>query len=304
MAKLRRNREYILSVTPPFPRNMLLEVSNICNNDCIFCGHHNMRRKQENCNKPQMLDIIQQAYDAGTREIGFYLQGEPFLNPDLEEYISFCKNAGFEYIYMTTNGVGATAEKVEKLNKLGLSSIKFSINAATRDTYRIVHRRDHFDSVMKNFMDIVHKKREGNITIPIFVSYVVVPENEGEIELFKEKIGVYCDDVDIDGARNMAGNMPELPCKNEAPCIQLFNRLHITKEGCLNASCGDIDNMLAAADLRQVPLKEAWNCPEMMELRRQHLAGEIGNTICYDCIYGRYDKEIAPINKTLYHTVL
>lgn len=27
MAKLRRNREYILSVTPPFPRNMLLEVS-------------------------------------------------------------------------------------------------------------------------------------------------------------------------------------------------------------------------------------------------------------------------------------
>ena len=78
MAKLRRNREYILSVTPPFPRNMLLEVSNICNNDCIFCGHHNMRRKQENCNKPQMLDIIQQAYDAGTREIGFYLQGGPF----------------------------------------------------------------------------------------------------------------------------------------------------------------------------------------------------------------------------------
>lgn len=304
MSKLRRQREYILSEHPPFPHNMLVELSNICNNDCVFCAHHNMKRKQGNCDKNVIEDIIHQAYDAGTREVGFYLAGEPFLSPDLESYISLCKNIGFEYIYITTNGVGATVEKVEKLCEAGLSSIKFSMNAATKSTYEKIHRRDHFDIVMKNFMDIVNKKREGVIKIPIFASYVVVPDNESEIELFKKNIGVYCDDIDIVQARNAAGSMPELESGVEVPCIQLFNRLHITKEGYLNACCSDMNNMLAVADLKEMSLKEAWDCEEMVELRRQHLNKEIGSNICYNCIYGRYDRDVFPANKALYESSL
>lgn len=304
MSKLRGQREYILSEQPPFPRNMLVELSNICNNDCVFCAHHNMKRTQGNCDKNMISDIIRQAYEAGTREVGFYLSGEPFLNTDLKFYITLCKTLGFEYIYITTNGVGAAAEKVEELCKAGLSSIKFSINAATKETYKKIHRRDHFDIVMENFFAIVNKKKEGTIPIPIFASYVIVPDNESEVELFKEKIGVYCDDIAIVYAMNAAGSMPELKSGVEIPCIQLFNRLHITKEGYLNACCSDMNNMLAVADLKEMSLKDAWNCEEMVELRRQHLKKVIGNNICYNCIYGRYDREVFPANKALYESSL
>ena len=81
-----------------------------------------------------------------------------FLNNELEIYISFCKRIGFEYIYITTNGVYATADKIEKLCKAGLSSIKFSINSATKETYKKIHGRDNFDIVIKNFYEIINKK--------------------------------------------------------------------------------------------------------------------------------------------------
>ena len=297
---IKKEREYILEIQPPFPRNMLVEGSNICNNECIFCGHHKMKRMQGNCDTNVMLNILNQAYDAGTREVGFYMQGEPLLNNELEIYISFCKRIGFEYIYITTNGVYATADKIEKLCKAGLSSIKFSINSATKETYKKIHGRDNFDIVIKNFYEIINKKRKGKIDIPIFASYVVVRENETEIDEFKKIIGAYCDDVDIVYAKNQAGNMPELESGMDIPCIQLFNRLHITKEGYLNACCSDIDNMLAVADLQELTLQEAWNSDLMIEIRRQHLEGKIGNNICYNCIYGRYDREILPLNKGLY----
>ena len=108
---------------------------------------------------------------------------------------------------------------------------------------------------------------------------MIVPDNESEVELFKEKIGVYCDDIAIVYAMNAAGSMPELKSGVEIPCIQLFNRLHITKEGYLNACCSDMNNMLAVADLKEMSLNDACNCEERVELRSHLLKNLIGNNI-------------------------
>ncbi|MCI8814672.1 MAG: radical SAM protein [Lachnospiraceae bacterium] len=161
MSKLKLNREVIYEENPPFPYNMLVELTNRCNHACVFCAHKKMHRSFRNCDKKLMTDIIQQAYELGTREIGFYLTGEPFLNKDLEYYVGLCKRIGFEYIYITTNGVLAKKERVKNLWELGLSSLKFSINAATRKTYQFIHGRDDFDKVMKNINDIYELKIGG-----------------------------------------------------------------------------------------------------------------------------------------------
>lgn len=161
MAKLRLNREAVYREQPPFPRNMLIEVTNRCNHKCIFCAHKKMRRPFGNCDKRSMTNIIRQAFELGTREVGFYLTGEPLLNNDLEYYVGLCKKIGFEYIYLTTNGVFAEKERIRKLCEAGLSSLKFSINAATKETYQFIHGRDDFDKVFRNLIDINELKIGG-----------------------------------------------------------------------------------------------------------------------------------------------
>lgn len=120
-----------------------------------------MHRPFGNCDKRLMSGIIQQAFELGTREVGFYLTGEPLLSSDLEYYVGLCKQIGFEYIYITTNGVFAEKERIRKLCEAGLSSLKFSINAATRETYRFIHGRDDFDKVCRNVVDIHNLKMGG-----------------------------------------------------------------------------------------------------------------------------------------------
>lgn len=304
MAKLVLNRDVAYEENPPFPHNMLVELTSRCNHRCVFCAHKKMKRAIGNCDKKMMTHIIRQAFELGTREIGFYLTGEPFLNPDLEYYVELCKKTGFEYIYITTNGVLAKKEKVKSLCEKGLSSLKFSINAATKEMYKYIHGRDDYDRVIKNLDDIYELKKGGGIKIPLFASYVIVDANKSETELFKRTMNKYFDDILIVHAANQGGGMLEL--KNSVavdnfgsgstiPCDMIFNRFHITYQGYLTACCVDFNNMMTIADLKEVSLREAWNSDEFIKLRRQHLNNNIGNNMCYLCINNKECLNLSPI---------
>ena len=143
------DRDELYSLAPPFPKsNFLMELSNACNHACIFCAHQKMQRKVGKINKELAFDILQQAYDLGTREVGFYATGEPFLVPELPEYIRKAKEIGYTYVYLTSNGSLATPERIRAVIDAGLDSLKFSINAPERDLYKFIHGRDDFDTVM------------------------------------------------------------------------------------------------------------------------------------------------------------
>ena len=110
------DRSELYSLEPPFPKsNFLIETSNACNHECIFCAHQKMKRKVGKIKKELVFDLLQQAYDLGTREVGFYATGEPFLVPELPEYIKRAKDIGYTYVYLTSNGLLATPEKIEPL---------------------------------------------------------------------------------------------------------------------------------------------------------------------------------------------
>lgn len=305
--KLIKTREKVLSEKPPFPRNMLVELTNVCNHSCLFCAHKKMQRRKGFCDKWLMLDIIEQAFELGTREIGFYLAGETLLSKDLEFLVDQCSRMGFEYIYLTTNGVYADKDRIRGLCSQGLSSIKFSIDAATRETYEKIHGKDDFETVKQNVSDVLALKKEG-LDIGVFASFCVVRANEREQGLFWEEFGRYLDDVNIELAMEQGGDTPELvdelvdPARrlSYTPCERIFNRFHITYEGFLNACCVDMENMLAYADLREEPLREAWYNEKIIALRREHLSGKLSHNKCYNCVNIEQAKQVYPLSEELF----
>ncbi len=38
------NRKAVYTRVPPFPHNMLMEITNACNHRCAFCGYDHMQR--------------------------------------------------------------------------------------------------------------------------------------------------------------------------------------------------------------------------------------------------------------------
>lgn len=244
---------------------------------------------------------MQEAYDLGTREIGFYSMTEPFTSHILELAILEAKRIGFEHIYITTNGSIATSKRIRKVFENGLNSIKFSVNAGNVETYKKIHGKNDFDEVIKNIKLAYSLKCEINPNIGIFVSFVECSYNKGEDTILKKILEPYIDKFYAYKGINQGGSMYEelkegiITETKIKMCEMVFNRFHITPQGYLTACCVDPNSDLAVADLNKISLKDAWNCNAFVELRKQHLSKNIDpNIMCYNCIHNENNK-IFPI---------
>ncbi len=288
------DRSELYSLEPPFPKtNFLMEVSNACNHECIFCAHQKMQRKVGKINKALAFDILQQAYDLGTREVGFYATGEPFLVPELPEYIAKAKQIGYTYVYLTSNGSLATPEKIRAVIDAGLDSLKFSINAPERELYKFIHGRDDFDKVVEHLKYLNQYRKETGKTFKIYVTGILTRYTENMKDKYYELFGDMCDQVVFKYVYNQGGYMPEietyLRCvSDEAPrrkCNLPFDAISVTYEGYLSIENADYENMLIVADLNKVSLKDGWYGEKMKDMRRRFMEDDLGGTLCDGCVH-------------------
>ena len=287
-----RNELYCLE--PPFPKtNFLMEVSNACNHACIFCAHQKMQRKVGKINQELAFNILQQAYDLGTREVGFYATGEPFLVPELPEYIKKAKEIGYSYVYLTSNGSLATPEKIRSVIDAGLDSIKFSINAPERELYKFIHGRDDFDKVMEHLRYLYDYRKQIHGEFKIYVTGILTKYTENMQDKYHEIFDGLCDQVVFKFVYNQGGYMPEindyLRCEcDTAPrrrCNLPFDAISVTHEGYLSVENADYENMLIVADLNKVSLKDGWYGEKMKEIRRKFIEDDLGGTLCDGCVH-------------------
>lgn len=290
---------------PPIPRkNFLIEVTNACNLECIFCANRKMTRKRGFMSLELANKILRDAYSAGVREVGFYLTGEPLLCKNLYKYVEAAKGVGFEYIYMTTNGVLATKENIEQLIESGLDSIKFSINAVNKDEYYLIHGKDYYDVVMNNLKEIYLYRKESGKKFKIYVSYIMTRYTQYDQQTIKEHFGDWCDEIVVLNARNQGGYVPEIDgllktsltntivADHATPCSQIFSHISVTYEGYMTACCTDFQNYLVYGDLNKESIAEAWHNETIVEFRRKHLEGNVAGTLCDNCIKSIKDKPL------------
>lgn len=278
------------------PTLMMLEVTNACNQSCLFCDHNKMTRNVVNMDYNFAVRIMREGYEMGIREIALFLMTEPLIYKNLDKLIKAAKEIGYEYVYITTNGTLATLDRMKVLIHAGLDSIKFSINAIDRVNYAVVHGKDDYDTVIQNLKNLYTYKNENNLKLNIFISSIKTKYNPSRKKIHAI-LGKWCDEIvvenyidklDVNSNSNLKVDSLEddgvdIIVGNKMPCQMLFNRICVTAEGYLTACCSDIQNAMAYADLKVTPLNEAWTNELITSVRLKHLEGNYDNTLCKIC---------------------
>ena len=123
-----------------FPLFLQLETNQICNLLCPSCpiGQPEAYTKYISSEKMdwelyQKIILEGEKYDCPSMEP----QGtnEPFLDQNLENYIKFAADHGFIDIMLNTNGTILSEERARKVLKSGITRLRFSLDAATKETY-------------------------------------------------------------------------------------------------------------------------------------------------------------------------
>lgn len=282
---------------PPFPKEIFLDLTSFCNHACVFCSNPLIKNKKT-MQHDMAIRVIKEAYDCGTRDLGMYATGDSFMVKNLHEYVEFAKKkVGYEYLFITTNGALAVPEKVKLVLDAGLDSIKFSISAGKRETYKEIQGKDDFDKVISNLKWVSKYRQISGLKYRIYVTMVYTDKTESEVDILRELVLPYIDEWDPHTLTNQCGNLHEnneLGTINSTNprgrgdrnvCFQPFKSLTITPEGLVSSCVVDYSKDLIVADLNKVSLKEAWEGEIFREFRKRHKTRNLKGLICYNCMY-------------------
>lgn len=150
-----------------------------CNLKCRMCFQDHTR--QANLGEQFYCDL--ENYYKYLYEI--WLQGGEvlFTNRELFRVVNdkFKKNENL-HLSLTTNGTLLTTEEYELFKQIQINYVTISLNAATRETYRLITNKDYFEKVIKN----IKKLNELSINHPIknfslYLSFVIIKSNYHEL---------------------------------------------------------------------------------------------------------------------------
>lgn len=292
------------SENPPLPRSLNIELNSSCNHRCIFCPFHGKYAmkvpKVAMISYEQATRILDQAkrLGIGEKEVGFYLAGEAFLHKDLARIISYAKSLGFQYTFITTNGALATPEKMKDVLDAGLDSVRFSINAADRDTYFEIHGKDDFEVVVENIKYMRQYINKNQLNVATSISCVLTKRTLGIQDRIRELFALYVDDIlfipvmlgrlncdqqYIDENQLIDESKAEI--NRDFVCPMLFDTMYINANLEVVPCCEAYDDNCFFYDLKQeFNLEKAWNSSEYKRYRNIFLNKESGvGTICERC---------------------
>ena len=288
-----------------------IEICGSCNSRCVYCfyyitGQHKMNNHMIDENL--FYKLVDEAYELGIRKIGLYIQGEPLLNPNICKYISYVKEKGYEYIYISTNGLICDSIRLKNMVEAGLDSLKFSINAFSSETFLLHNGIKGFETVKKNIINAAEYRKKSLFNFQIYIFYIETKFNMTETELAKRFYSQYCDDFIVhsvvNGPIDMIGIEDKLVTKKaryyspRLPCSEPFNRIAIDVDGFLLTCCNPAFSLNRVADLKNINLSEALYGDVFVDFRKKHLKKNISGTICCRCMNFSNREIVYPICQT------
>jgi len=170
------------------PIKMLVETSNLCNINCESCPtpRRLIKRERKNMAFSDFRKIIDNSKDIISKVI-LHWTNEPLTNPELPDFIRYCKNQGLK-TYLSTNGILLNKKVSKELIKSGLNEIDICLDGMSRESYKYFRGVDKFEIVENNIEEMVKIRNELNSKILIKLQFIITKKNESEIKEFEE----YC----------------------------------------------------------------------------------------------------------------
>ncbi len=296
-------------VSPPIPRSVKIELTGKCNFMCSFCARSQALRDQQPMDRSLFERLLLDMRAAGVEEIGLFYLGESFMVPWLADAVRFAKkDAGFPYVFLTTNGSLSTPEKVRACIEAGLDSLKFSYNYADLDQFlKVAEVKEKLYWRMK--ANVIASRRVRDEVeartghhCELSASYIEYDGEQGdrmryavsEIEPFMDQVyalplynqaNLVSDMQEKLGWQPTAGNRGRVGAlRDPLPCWAAFTEGHITWDGKLSACCFDHNGNFEMGDLTVESFSDAWTSTRFATLRAAHLKRDVSGTVCEGCV--------------------
>jgi len=263
-------------IAPPLPEVYQIEVSSVCNFNCIMCPTQFFPRKDKT--KFISLDLVKKIIDQGDLDASYFVElqmsGEPLLHPNIEEIIDIVKSTGV-LVGMSTNG-SMIAKKLEAIAKLDYLTV--SIDSLSE--YENIRKNGSKEILLENLEYLIGTAQKYNIVVDL--QLVELEGWEKEKEKIEKMYGFF---FNVRSVPNCY--LPyffseiNLPTSTEL-CLNPWLSVSIACNGNVTACCIAQGDDIQLGNLKEQTLREVWQGREIRSLRKEHLRKDY-RPVCAKC---------------------
>lgn len=269
-----------------------VELAAVCDLACPHCYRQTIATPDKIMKKELAFKIIDQASLLKVPSMKFNWRGEPLLNPQLPEIISYAKSKGILETIINTNATKLNDKVSNALIDAGLDLIIYSFDGGTKETYEFMRpgrfKKNSFEDVYYNIINFARIKNSRKSILPrTKIQMVLTHETINEVDSYLNLFQDVVDDVSVKQYTERGGKIKdfndsqknkinEFIKKNNIsgnyelmrsldgtlfisdgrlPCEQPYQRLLVTYDGRVSMCCYDWGSMHTIGYVDELAIK-------------------------------------------------
>lgn len=291
------------------PLSLSIEPTNFCNLKCPECpsGLRTLERDKGSIDFKNVKKIID---EIGSKlfSILFYFQGEPFLNKNLLQFISYANDKNI-YTLTSTNGHFINNQNAIDIVNSGLSELIVSVDGTTQEIYEKYRKEGNLSCVFESIKEIANAKQKlGKLNPILTIQFLVTSENEHQIaEIKKIYKSLGANNLSLKSAqiydfengnhlipsnqkyaryKKTANSKFEIKSALKNKCSRLWYTSVICCDGTVVPCCFDKNSTYPLGNISEYQFIDIWNSNEYKNFRNRILQSRKSIPICCNCTEG------------------
>jgi len=291
------------------PLSISIEPTTACNLRCPECpsGLRSFTRPTGMLQEKMFRKVVDELKDTLSYLL-FYFQGEPYLNRNFLDWVSYASQQGI-YTATSTNAHYLDDETARRTVASGLDRLIISIDGTTQETYESYRIGGQLNKVLEGTRNVIRWKKELKSRTPhVVFQFLVVKPNEHQVEEVKQlakEMGVNAVGLKTAQVYDYAQGSPLIPeqqkysrYKKQADgsyriknkllnhCWKMWHSCVITWDGKVVPCCFDKDAHHQLGDMQRMRFHEIWQSQPYQQFRQSLLRSRSEIDICKNCTEG------------------
>lgn len=282
------------------PFELHLELTNICNANCVFCPYQFQTREFTFMSDEVFNKAVNDFVGCGGGSIGLTpIVGDALIDPKFVQRVEYLRSLPrIDRIWVTTNAILLDHHGVAEVLNSGLSRINISTSGFDEDTYRRIYRSAAYRRVRNNILELLEKNSLRSDPIPIAICLRSDrPLDEVMTEPDFQAILSYKPEIDFTWSYTSANGritrdmLPEgmrlrTVSSRMEPCVQTYNGPIVLADGnvmiCSCVASMDAFEDLGIGNVMRENLLDIWTSDRVKNIRLGFGAGSLNKT-CAGC---------------------
>jgi len=224
--------------------------------------------------------------------------GEPFVHPQIQDFIEYTKQRNNQLLHITTNGLAFEEYDMSCMVGYGVDSLIFSFQGANEFGYNFMRNTNQYQKLVANIKEFLALRGDNEKPF-VQVTTTVFKETPKQI---KEFVDYWVDKVDaVSVGRTNFRILPKItpemslfmnfasPKKTKklehVPCTEVYHQIQVDWDGKVSPCCGDYNNFLTIGNVKNQTIRDMWNKSKRLTFIRQTLkhSGHDALKPCNNC---------------------